>query len=84
MKVKCDDRELELTDGYIQSIKNLMVNCILMMREVQPEYAEAWYYGVCTISDFMDSNGHRFTYEGKEDIPATFDSKTQIWVEVPF
>lgn len=84
MKVKCDDRELELTDAYMQSIKDLMKACILMMREAEPEMGEYWYYGVCTISDFMHASGHRFVFGGEEDMPATFKTDSQIWIVVPF
>ncbi len=62
MKVKFDDHEIELTDTFIESVKNLMANKILMMRIREPEFAECWVIGACKIKDLAESNGLSFQY----------------------
>lgn len=82
MRVKCDDRKILLTKQFIEAIKNLMREEILMFRVREPENRECWVIGVCDIEDLMDSGGMHFTFGGYSEA-AYMIKGALIWVEVP-
>lgn len=82
MKVKCDDKKILLTKQFIEAIKNLMREEILMFRVREPESRECWVIGVCDIEDLMKSNGIKFTYGGIDEA-AHMIKDAFIWVDVP-
>jgi hypothetical protein len=44
--VKYEDKKLKLTKGYVDAVKNLMRQEILMMKQVDKYSAECWVIGV--------------------------------------
>lgn len=82
MKVKCDDAEIALTKDFVEPIKNMMIEEIIMFRVRQPENRESWVVGSCTISDIMDSKGFCFQFGGIDDKEWLFKD-AHITVEVP-
>jgi hypothetical protein len=82
MKVKCDDKELALTKDFVEAIKNMMFEQIIMFRVRRPENRECWVIGACTISDIMDANGFCFQFGGIDDKEWLFKD-AHVTVEVP-
>lgn len=82
MKVKCDDRQLSLTKDFVEAVKNMMFEEIIMFRVREPQNREFWVVGSCTISDIMESNGFNFQFGAIEDKECIFKD-AHITVEVP-
>lgn len=82
MKVKCDDKELTLTKDFVEAVKNMMFEEIIMFRVRRPENRDCWVVGACTISDIMSSTGFSFCFGGIDDKDFLFKD-AHITVEVP-
>lgn len=54
--VKYDDTEITLSEGYINALKNLMREEILMMREVYKN-SEDWVIGTAKVEDLANNKG---------------------------
>lgn len=65
MKVKADDKLIELTEDYIDAIKSLMIEKMKLMILDTPENKHYWQVGGCKITDLMMSNGLSFQYGDK-------------------
>lgn len=81
MKVKNDDRKLLLTNPFIEALKNLMKEHILMMRIREPEWRECWVIGACKITDMSASNGINFHF-GDLECKKHLIKGSVCWVEV--
>lgn len=81
MKVKCDDRKIQLTEAFIEAIKNLMKEEILMFRVREQNDRECWVVGACHIEDLMNANGISFSYGGINDKEYLFKN-AHITVEI--
>lgn len=83
MKTKYNGKKITLTKGYINAVKNLMREEILMMRKVNKKYAELWYCGSASVSDLASAEGLSFCFGSKEDVQLI--KKTgEIFIIEPF
>lgn len=82
MKVKCDDKEILLTKAFIEAVKEMMTEEILMFRVREPEYRESWVVGACHIEDIMSANCMRFTFGGYDEKEYLIKD-AHITVEIP-
>jgi hypothetical protein len=79
--VKYDDRKLKLTKGYVDAVKNLMRQEILMMRKVHKDTPECWAVGVAEVTDLASAGGLQVMFGGKED-KSWLKKHGQIFIEV--
>jgi hypothetical protein len=82
MLVKNDDTEVKLSLGFIQAIKKMLREEILMMRKVYPDSKECWVIGVAEIDDLSNSAGIVRMFGGKDD-KVWLKKEGRIFVEVP-
>lgn len=81
--VKYDDTQIELTEGYINAVKNLLRQELLMMRKFhKDESGTNWSAGSAKIIDLASSTGIQLMFGGKED-KEWLENEGQIFVEVP-
>ena len=64
-----DGKIITITPAYIQALKNLIIEKLLMMREGDAEYADCWTWGECEVGDLASNVGLSFQYGGEEDKP---------------
>lgn len=79
--VKYDDKKLKLTKGYVDAVKNLMRQEILMMREVHKDSPECWVIGVAEVTDLALASGLSIMFGAKED-KSWLKKQGQIFIEV--
>lgn len=79
--VKYDDKKLKLTKGYVDAVKNLMRQEILMMRKVHKDTADCWVCGVAEVTDIASAVGLKMMYGAKED-KSWLKKQGQIFIEV--
>lgn len=80
--VNYDGKQIKLTKGYVDAVKNLMREEILMMRKVHKDSSECWKIGVAEIEDIATANGVSFMFGEKSD-KSWLKKHGQIFVEVP-
>ena len=85
--LRYDGEELNVdSDAYIQyveSIENLLVSQILLMRDAFPDSIENWYCGAAMIADLSKPSIFEFEFGSKDDADRIFD-ESNIYVEIPF
>lgn len=69
MKAKYDLEPIELTNRFVDALKELMAAECDMMQHNEPEFADAWTWGRCTINDLCRRDGLEFEFGGDEDLP---------------
>lgn len=79
--VKYDDKKLKLTKGYVDAVKNLMRQEILMMRKVHKDTADCWVIGVAEVTDLSSAGGLSIMFGPKED-KSWLKKYGQIFIEV--
>ncbi|MBT7442705.1 MAG: hypothetical protein HN790_01910 [Methylococcales bacterium] len=68
MKTVFDDIDIQLTDGFITAVKNLMQEKMAMMQDqLTPE---CWSWGRATISDLSDTSCIEMAFGTPEERPA--------------
>ena len=80
MKALFDTEPIELTDGYLAALKNLMREEIVMMRLRVPEDADCWTWGVCHVGDIAH-NSLKFEFGGDEDKPVWLKTDVAVKAE---
>jgi hypothetical protein len=69
MKAKYDLEPIELTDRFVDALKELMEAECEMMQENEPDDKHCWTWGRCTINDLCHRRGLEFEFGGDEDLP---------------
>jgi hypothetical protein len=82
MKVKYDDKQIHLTKAFVESVRNMLTEHILMMRVRNQENRECWVVGACTIEDMALANGMSFSFGSLNDA-SWLIKDAHIFVEVP-
>lgn len=72
MKARYDDKTVDLSEGFLCAIELLMNEMVEMMKAAEPEFADSWHWGRCTISDLSLSrfDGMTFEYGGMDGYAA--------------
>jgi len=69
MKLKADDKEIEMTPRFEAALKELMAAECEMMQKADPENADCWVWGNCGIGDLTCADCLEFEFGGKENKP---------------
>ena len=69
MKASYDTEEIELSKGYIDALKNVLVEEVKMMQAARPEDADSWHWGRATVLDLGRAGSVEFTFGSEEDMP---------------
>ena len=69
MKALYDREEIEITQRFINALKEVMAAECEMMAANEPDSADCWTWGVCEINDLSHSSGLSFEFGGEEDKP---------------
>lgn len=81
MKAKFDTEEITLTSRYVEALKELMRAEMEMMQINEPDMAECWTWGICSVTDLArSSSGLSFEFGGEDDKPEGFPGFTDCWV----
>ncbi len=75
-----DGEEITITEGYIDALKNLMLEELMMMQKAHPDFADCWSWGKCTVGDLAGMKRLDFEYGGEEDKPEDMDSVVQVFI----
>jgi hypothetical protein len=67
LKAKFDSEFLELSEGYVKAIENLLIEEIKMMRKNDPKNENSWEVGGCKIKDLGSTECLEFSFGAKED-----------------
>ena len=69
MKVKYDEKELELTPRFYDALVEVMRAECEMMTKVESHNADCWTWGRCEVSNLATANGLAFHFGGEVDKP---------------
>lgn len=69
MKANYDSDDIELSEGYINALKKVLVAKVEMMRASRPEDADSWYWGRATVLDLASAKSVEFVYGSEDDMP---------------
>lgn len=81
--VKWDGKNIKLTKGYVDAVKNLMREEIFMMRKHHKTTADSWVIGVAEIEDLSSVGGLKMMFGAKED-KEWLSNDAIIITEVPY
>ena len=79
--MKYDTKEIEPTDRFIEAVQELMRAEMEMMRLNEPEYADCWTWGVCTVNDLAMGKGFEFEFGGDEHKPDYMPENMDVLVK---
>lgn len=82
ISAKWEDRKLKLTNGYVNAVKMLLTEEILMMRKIHKGSEDCWTCGVAEIGDLASSNSIQFTFGGDHE-KQWLKKQGQIFVHIP-
>lgn len=60
---------VNITDRFVEAVKELMEAKCEMMAQADTQYADCWTWGRCVIHDLDSTTPMSFTYGGDEDMP---------------
>jgi len=69
MRAKYDADTVKLSERFVKALKEVMAAEVEMMQKQNPEFADCWYWGRCTVSDLVYLDAFAFQYGSKEDMP---------------
>lgn len=73
-----DGEEIPITPGYIDALKSLMLEELMMMQKAQPNFADCWSWGICTVGDLAGMRRLDFEYGGEEHKPKKMVGVVQV------
>jgi len=74
------DREtiVQVSDEFVKALHDLMRAEMKMMIAAEPDTADCWTWGICTVGDLASSKHLLFEYGGDEDKPEGMEADVMV------
>ena len=69
---------VQVSDEFIKALHDLMRAEMKMMIVADPEDADCWAWGICTVGDLASSTHLVFEYGGNDDKPEGMESDVMV------